>query len=409
MSSRPTALEPLESRTLCAISWSNRGPKDGFDHIYGADAATARTLVDAALADWSAAIPTVNFTVKISATDIEKGSKHSDLLGRTGGHTIQLDKDAAGMGWYFDPNLNDNSDFPFVADGYRALKSESTIYSVASYRYGTRDFYTVALHELGHALDFVDKDNPHLKQIAPRRYQKDSHHSDHSDLMNPVLYGDTRSFISEYDILHTKLGAKLPIAHAPRTFYQLTATNLGNAVIVRTTGKSPNTSSMYRSFSPITEATDPNTLQKIGIDHDGIYVDIATSADPIYYGLYLDDAHRFILTTTNTPNPFAILEATYSSESGDPSRYVINFPQIPGAIKYGIVTTTTRNPQDAETWLPAADISDESTGRTIQFTSRDGSPYVFWLAFEYQNGAFGTWREFVPVPLTLTTSTLASS
>ena len=46
--------EALEGRLLFAyINWTNRGPDDGFDDTYGADAFAARQIVDVAIADWA--------------------------------------------------------------------------------------------------------------------------------------------------------------------------------------------------------------------------------------------------------------------------------------------------------------------------------------------------------------------
>jgi hypothetical protein len=85
-------LEYLEDRTLLStIIWQNAGSAtadtDGFQARYGSDAATARAIVRAAIADWQAVIQDFNFDgdfnpatnntyfVRISAANLGPGTR----------------------------------------------------------------------------------------------------------------------------------------------------------------------------------------------------------------------------------------------------------------------------------------------------------------------------------------------
>src|SRR5262249_13948070 len=60
-------VEPLEDRNLLSvILWTNRGSatadSDGFNAVFGANAATARRIVDAAIASWEGVIDNFNYS-----------------------------------------------------------------------------------------------------------------------------------------------------------------------------------------------------------------------------------------------------------------------------------------------------------------------------------------------------------
>lgn len=156
------ALEVLPDRTTPAILWANRG-SDGFDAAYGANAAAARTVVDQAIADWSAAVPNFNYAdpaylntlvIYISAgnlggnrgltnvVDWESGTRKPTLA------TIALDDDGAGDGWYFDPFPAEGSEFWDTQNRFMAHNDLPGV-----------DLYRTAAHELGHALGLAMNPN----------------------------------------------------------------------------------------------------------------------------------------------------------------------------------------------------------------------------------------------------------
>lgn len=204
-----THVQVLESRRFLSIVWANRG-RDGFAEQYGENAAVARELVDAAMADWNAAVNVPGkFKVTVKAKDIEPNLRDSSTLGFTVGKAITMDVDAAGGRWYFDEDLADNSDFGDVINAYAA---ESVTKAKAT------DFFSVVLHELGHVLSFKSTDEPYVTEL-PRRNIKDVFHtSREDDLMNAIVSDDTRHLISPFDIVHTKFGKKLVDPTAPRVF-----------------------------------------------------------------------------------------------------------------------------------------------------------------------------------------------
>lgn len=158
-------LETLEDRQLLStIVWTNRGSAnsdtDGFNANLGANAALARTLVDAAIDDWEAVIQNFNyanvgtpgnapfanqFTLTLSAAQINgRGVTFNpgiDSQGKPFSATIQLDNNAAGAGWFFDATPGDNAEFNDVRTRFSARASGTGF-----------DFYRTALHEIGHAM-----------------------------------------------------------------------------------------------------------------------------------------------------------------------------------------------------------------------------------------------------------------
>jgi hypothetical protein len=65
------------------------------------------------------------------------------VLARNNGNAIDLDRDAAGHGWFVDPTPGDDSEFD--ADGQALAGSDAE---------GDIDLLTVVTHELGHVLGF---------------------------------------------------------------------------------------------------------------------------------------------------------------------------------------------------------------------------------------------------------------
>jgi Concanavalin A-like lectin/glucanases superfamily len=149
--------EHLEERKLLStIIWANRWD---FDTEFGPNTATARAVIDQAVVDWQNAISSFNYAVPQNyqfnlyvadigdPTVLANGSVASvsipDLKPTRG--SIVMDDNAAGGGWYFDPAPADDVEFTIPIAPFAALGPTSGVPA------GT-DFYSVVVHELGHAL-----------------------------------------------------------------------------------------------------------------------------------------------------------------------------------------------------------------------------------------------------------------
>jgi hypothetical protein len=158
-------LELLEGRLVPSIVWTNRGSasddRDGFNGYYHSDAGMARQVIDQVIADWNHVVgsfnyrnvgqsgwaPTYDFALTVSATTFT-----DNTLGKGGAAawdgdrkpyagSLRMDNDGAGQGWYFDPFPQDNVEFSRLQSRFAATSGDSR-----------NDFYTTALHEIGHAL-----------------------------------------------------------------------------------------------------------------------------------------------------------------------------------------------------------------------------------------------------------------
>jgi Ca2+-binding RTX toxin-like protein len=145
------------------IVWENRGD-DGFDEVFGARAASAREVIDAAIGDWNRVIAnfsfpdgTDGFGVRFSMNSINGvaavASLHDLFLNSTDGipraGSIFMDRgtDGQGAGWWLDPTPEDSAEFDIALNAFAARASMDS-----PNRPDGRDLYTIISHEIGHAL-----------------------------------------------------------------------------------------------------------------------------------------------------------------------------------------------------------------------------------------------------------------
>jgi hypothetical protein len=168
---------------LSTINWTNRLFGDEFSTYYGADETTARAIVDRAIEDWERVVVDFNYAGGGNSFDLEITADPGtagvafipadavDASGKPTRARINLDDNGGGGGlpdWYFDPDIGDadvpdDSDFTDVLSRFAAGGADN------GDGVGL-DFYTVVLHEIGHALglgtspsslainDFIDPD-----------------------------------------------------------------------------------------------------------------------------------------------------------------------------------------------------------------------------------------------------------
>jgi hypothetical protein len=197
-------LEQLEDRALLStINWVNRGmASDNFDSTFGANAAAARAVVDAALDDWEQVIPdfqqavlqiipifpffeivnpnTLDITLSMNATGTGFGGGAGapasyDLNGHPLTRSINISRGndtsnppdgiGDGAGWYLDPNPNDHGEFagPIV----NAFVGQATPGGPAA---GLTDLYSLVTIEMDHALgitNFEDSGSPRWRTNNP--------------------------------------------------------------------------------------------------------------------------------------------------------------------------------------------------------------------------------------------------
>ena len=170
-------LETLEDRTLLStIVWTNRGSavndSDGFNGVFGGNAALARNVVDYSLLSWQSVITSFNYsdpklndtyrmTVNMQTSGVSLGAsagptknlggkptEGSASIGR-GGDTNN-DNIGDGAGWFLDPTPQEHSEFLGTINN--AFSAQAQVGSPAA---GLSDLYSIVLHEFGHALGFT--------------------------------------------------------------------------------------------------------------------------------------------------------------------------------------------------------------------------------------------------------------
>lgn len=125
--------------TVAAALWAADGESSGGAPISTAELAP---VVDAAIQRFVLA----GFDGgRLSSIDVSLANLPSATLGLATVHSIRLDADAAGHGWYVDLTPLDDSEFNQTTAHPRALSSSQRI-----------DLLTAVMHELGHVLGLVD-------------------------------------------------------------------------------------------------------------------------------------------------------------------------------------------------------------------------------------------------------------
>jgi large repetitive protein len=248
-----------------------------------------------------------------------------DQLGRPNTATISIDDDANGVGWFIDPNPQDNSEFTGV-DNYL----QATPNSAASGKY---DLLTAILHEMGHTLGFINGYSQFNQSIKGRQFYTDSTHSytlssdlSHldntlypNDLLNTNLKPGIRKLPSTMDWAiinaisgtgglgdwgtggtvnpaHLTAGALIGITNGdfttPTTWNTAGATNIINGTATLT--------EQSQKLSELTQAfiipTGAKTLQFTIKDNNLVTGDTTKTAN---------DAFEVALLDTNTFNPLA--------------------------------------------------------------------------------------------------------
>lgn len=106
--------------------------------------------VTAAIARWAAAGLSASAIATLNSASVHIGDLPGSYLGLAEGHTITIDRDAAGYGWFIDPTPSDDAEFTSI-DGSSSLTAmEGT---AAANRV---DLLTTVMHEMGHLLGYGD-------------------------------------------------------------------------------------------------------------------------------------------------------------------------------------------------------------------------------------------------------------
>src|SRR5262245_15189029 len=160
---RSLRFESLEDRRLLSvINWSNEGnagnDSDGFNGVFGPQAAQARLIVERAILDWEEVIVDFHHTGGGNTYSLQVSmGELGDSLRAQGGATnrdfdlvptlgaITLDLDATGSCWYIDPAIGDDGEFDTILGPYSATGSIMG-----------NDLYRTITHEIGHAVGMTN-------------------------------------------------------------------------------------------------------------------------------------------------------------------------------------------------------------------------------------------------------------
>ena len=135
-----------------------------------AEASTAVGVIELATGDltpsatealhlWENSLGLPQNSLNLNQISIEIADLPGTLLGQADGNTIILDKNAAGFGWFIDPNPAEDQEFAGAdaTGGKFALASGQAA--------GAMDLLTVISHELGHVLGFEHQDEGVMEPV----------------------------------------------------------------------------------------------------------------------------------------------------------------------------------------------------------------------------------------------------
>jgi hypothetical protein len=152
------------------IVWVNRAIGDGFDEVFGSNAAIARGVVDQVLIDFARmvgnfgySIPSAKFQLSLSmmspgSNGLGAAASLFSLIGGkpfSAGISIQRGLDGLGSGFFLDPTPADHSEFLGTIENPFAGNAPST-----SPAFGLADFYTLVGLELTHGLGLFGNYTP---------------------------------------------------------------------------------------------------------------------------------------------------------------------------------------------------------------------------------------------------------
>ena len=324
---RRLRMEGLEERALLTVVWTNRGTTDNFGTYYGANATTARSIVDHAIADWNRVLLNFNYqnvgipgnasaantnNVQIFAAPLSAGvggltdNILTDWQGKPYQSRIQLDDNGAGAGWYFDTAIASDSEFDYVNDHFRATATSGAPLNLT-------DLYMIAAHEIGHAVGIF------------------GHLTNTSDLMTTTLPLSNRRLISDADINYL-VGAftSNPYTTAsPSTTDSMYATLNGTSatdILVRGWGGAGNDiMQISKSGSNLVVAANGTSENLPYTNYGNLTVNTFDGSDSVSMNLSLDD-NLFLYTSIDLGLGSDVL--SYSTSNGATYGVTISYNAI---------------------------------------------------------------------------------
>jgi hypothetical protein len=195
-------VELLEERTVpSAINWVNEhDPANNFGTVFGARAALATRVVEAAVDSWANVIRNFHtssntFSVNISVDPTNAGAGAGTIVtasenGIPTAATMTIEAGPGGHGSYLflDPTVPaDPSQFDPV-DSYYLGTNQNAFASNATHDTGLRDLYSLVLHEMGHAVGFSTGDSAPPLRLTTTPYIHDISNPTGNPLGDDILF-----------------------------------------------------------------------------------------------------------------------------------------------------------------------------------------------------------------------------
>ncbi len=111
-------------------------------------------VIDAAISYWQATGISAAEVALLRSSRVRVSDLAGDVVGRSVGGTVVLDRDAAGHGWFVDATPRSSGEFRFDP-------SSATYVADIAAASGRLDLVTVMVHEFGHLLGLPDLDDSH--------------------------------------------------------------------------------------------------------------------------------------------------------------------------------------------------------------------------------------------------------